>query len=69
MRTPVVIIAAIVLSTSVIHPISACLIYDWSYQGLFDKSDFVVIAKPLTQTATRMDEARCKIFSRISSEL
>jgi len=50
MRTPVAIIAAIVLSISVIHSISARLVYDWSYQELFDKSDFVVIAKPLTQT-------------------
>ncbi len=50
MRTRVVIIAAILLSTSVAHRISARLISAWSYQELFNKSDFVVIANLVSRT-------------------
>lgn len=43
-------IIAILLSSSVAQCVFGRLMYAWSYQELFDKSDFVVIANPVSRT-------------------
>src|SRR4029077_1485849 len=42
--------ALLLFSATCAQTISARLMYDWSYQELFDKSDFVVIANPVSRT-------------------
>ena len=53
MKTPVakiVIVASVLLSTVAVWSVAARLMEDWSYQDLFTKSDFVVVAKPVAAT-------------------
>ena len=43
-------ILTVALSLALVDFVSARLMYDWTYEELFSKSDFVVIAEPISAT-------------------